>query len=220
MRPKGTNRIAPEAEAELTRRYADGEAIESLCEAFGVHPTTVQTIVRRNGGNVRPTGAPQRRWVEEQVDEMHRLWTTEKWSQTRIAAAFETTQIAVSRALRARGIETHPRPNVAVGERHGSWKGGRTLTGDGKYDKVAVSADDPLATMRDATGYVLEHRLVMARAIGRPLERHETVHHIDGDTHNNRLPNLQLRFGRHGKGVAMQCRNCGSHDIEAVPLRT
>lgn len=68
------------------------------------------------------------------------------------------------------------------------------------------------------TGHVLEHRLVMARKLGRPLLRTETVHHIDGDRMNNAPENLQLRQGKHGKHVVMCCLDCGSHNIGHVEL--
>lgn len=68
------------------------------------------------------------------------------------------------------------------------------------------------------SGQIFEHRFVMQEAIGRALEPDETVHHINGDTRDNRLANLQLRTGRHGKGVVHQCNSCGSRDISAVPL--
>lgn len=81
-------------------------------------------------------------------------------------------------------------------------------------DDLAHQMSNGLAQGR----YVPEHRLVMARHLGRALEKHEQVHHINGDRADNRIENLQLRQGAHGKGSTYRCRACGSTDVEAVQL--
>ena len=45
------------------------------------------------------------------------------------------------------------------------------------------------------------HRVIMAKKIGRPLEPWETVHHMNGIHHDNRLKNLEIRpVNNHPKG--------------------
>jgi uncharacterized protein (DUF1330 family) len=100
------------------------------------------------------------------------------------------------------------------GERANSWKGGR-YTNDQGYVLVTVR-DHPYAQKHH--GYVPEHRLVMEQQLGRYLTKGETVHHINGNRSDNRVENLQLRSGQHGKGAAYRCLDCGSHNVVAVKL--
>jgi hypothetical protein len=51
---------------------------------------------------------------------------------------------------------------------------------------------------------VPEHRMVMARKIGRELFPEETVHHKDGDRVNNDPSNLELWSSRHGRGQRVE----------------
>lgn len=73
-----------------------------------------------------------------------------------------------------------------VGERNGRWKGG--VRTDHKYLKV-YSPNHP---KKDFTGYVMQHRLVMEKHIGRFLEPKEVVHHINKVVTDNRIENLIL----------------------------
>lgn len=70
------------------------------------------------------------------------------------------------------------------------FKGGRHVTADG-YARVLV----------EGTGkYEPEHRVVMARTLGRPLRPDETVHHVNGVRDDNRPENLELWVSRHCRG--------------------
>jgi len=97
------------------------------------------------------------------------------------------------------------------------WTGGRTKHPTG-YWQIRLEPSDPMFSMTNRTSCVMEHRLVVARSIGRPLLSHETVHHINGDRMDNRLENLQLRSGQHGSGAAFRCLDCGSTNVVAVKL--
>jgi len=84
------------------------------------------------------------------------------------------------------------------GETHPSWKGGRKICGDGYI--VVKKWNHPYC---DVQGYVLEHRLVMEKHLGRYLDPKEVVHHINGIKSDNRIENLML-FESHSKHMAYE----------------
>jgi hypothetical protein len=169
--------------------------------------------LKARGVQMRPGGHSL--WNEQWREEAARRYVAGE-SQQKIADSLGVNQGTVSGALRTMGIEM--RKVDRRREDHGSWKGGR-LVDTGGYIRVILSDDDRALIPKPLNGaYALEHRLVMARALGRPLTKSESVHHINGDHADNRLENLELRQGAHGKGVRMVCLACGSHNIEARTL--
>ena len=190
----------------------------AISEKHKINRKTVTLVVRRNGGMVRDQRSSSGRPLispDSYKDKVKALRES-GLSQQAIASEIGMSQTVVSRTLRAMDM---PTSREMSGEKSGNWRGGVVNASEG-YLAVLVSGDDPMACMRSKQGYVLQHRLVMARSIGRPLTEHETVHHINGNRKDNRLENLQLRQGRHGRGIKMACACCGSTNIVGVQLDT
>ena len=85
-------------------------------------------------------------------------------------------------------------PKHKRGKNNSNWKGGRIKTQNG-YIKIWISQNDPFFSMAYEDGYVLEHRYLMAKKLGRCLETIEQVHHLNGIKDDNRLQNLELLDG-------------------------
>lgn len=78
------------------------------------------------------------------------------------------------------------------GIKHSQWKGGKSKDAKG-YIKLNINLIEPeFWCMCDKSGWVLEHRYIMAKFLNRPLTRHEIIHHKDHNISNNSLENLEL----------------------------
>lgn len=78
------------------------------------------------------------------------------------------------------------------GHRPHIWKnGGRSKSPHG-YILIRLNRDSPYFCMCNSNGSVFEHRLIMAKHLGRVLEKWEVVHHINGIKDDNRIENLEL----------------------------
>lgn len=132
-------------------------------------------------------------------------------------AVYSRSQRYCSRACGAIGVRRSNAERAAA-------PGSTTVTSMG-YVLERVAHDDPFVGMSGRGAgrvggrggnnalRILQHRLAMARALGRPLASHESVHHLNGDRTDNRLENLQLRSGPHGAGQVARCADCGSTHV-------
>lgn len=126
----------------------------------------------------------RRKWPLEQI----RAWVedelrTHAWVAEQLGCASQT----IGKLCAKWDIQCQRRgPRGGAG--HPNWRGGRHID-KGGYVLVRAPGH-PHANKR--TGYVREHRLVMEKKLGRYLEPHEVVHHIDGNPANNAPENLEL----------------------------
>lgn len=199
-------------EQDIRTDYESGMTYDDLREKYGhASDYALKHAIKRAGGELRENPAPL---IKDGELETIKRMNAEGKGQVAISLALGRSQSFISRVMRQNGIQTL----CMTGEKHSQWKGGRWEDGSG-YIRVWLAPDDPLKCMAFHDNYVLEHRLVMARHYGRPLEKSETVHHINGDKTDNRLENLQLRQGRHGKHSAYVCCDCGSHNVKPARIK-
>lgn len=92
--------------------------------------------------------------------------------------------------------------NNSIGEKSVRWKGGRQKTTSG-YIEVLLYPDDFFFSMTRNHRYIAEHRLVMAKHLGRCLHSWEIVHHKNGIKDDNRLENLQLIGEGQHRGITI-----------------
>lgn len=201
------NRPAPLSDEELkdlVRRYEAGEYVKALAAETGYSWAGMHNALKRCGVKFRGRRGPSPKKVtleDPRVVEALSLWD-KGMSYVRAAEHVGIGSITLRRLLveSGRDPQTHWK-----GEGARNWNGGRQRNGEGY---IRVAADEFAESMGDTRGMVLEHRLVMARQLGRPLASDETVHHKNGKRDDNRPENLELWTGKHGNGVRASDPHC------------
>lgn len=192
-------RLNDRQETELVYLHEQGQSRSELMRHFGISGSVVIRVLKRHDIKSRPRGGRITQKPPEVVSDLIERWKAGE-TQTAIGRRLGMTQYAVRAEILKAGLEPESRNN-RKGRLSENWKGGRTQDVNG-YWRVYLRAESPFVSMRTSMGYVMEHRLVMAQHIGRPLEWYESV---------------QLRIGQHGRGAAFQCADCGSCNI--VPIK-
>lgn len=206
----GTSRRFDQQTASTIRtKYESGDSLNKLATEYDVAPYTIERAVIESGGSVRITSVGRGAMSDVQQKRAAQLYidgltVSQIKKKLRLKVAEQTIQSAIRRSgisLRKSG----PQRSVEA-----------YVTTEG-YRRVIIDREDTFFEMgsirgkreHDRTRTVLEHRLVLARKLGRALLPHETVHHKDGDRLNNHPDNLELRVGRHGKGATdAHCATC------------
>lgn len=114
------------------------------------------------------------------------------------------------------GHDKRGKPSKTRGERSPRWKGGRFRNAQGY---IFVKAETHPG--RNRYNYVLEHRLVLEKVLGRYLESHEQVHHKNGRRDDNRPENLELWRTSQPAGVRdgdYHCPGCRCSELQAKGL--
>lgn len=131
-----------------------------------------------------PTGVYKR--TEKMIENMRKAKigsklspeTRNKISKSRIGIKFsESHRLKLSLAKKGK---KRPKANKCP-----AWKGGKI-----KQNKGYLFVYAPDHPFKNCRGYVLNHRLVMEKKIGRFLKKGEIVHHINGIKSDDRPSNL------------------------------
>ena len=204
-------KLSYDDELKVIEKYKEGLSLAAVGKIFNVNFVTIRNVLKGHNIERRRQGNKCKIFNEKFTNTVIDLFQN-GLSQEKIAKQLKTSQTQISRLLKFNNIDS----GVRSGINHHAWKGGKHIRNG--YVFVSITKDSPYSSMAISNGYVMEHRLVMAQHLKRPLEPHETVHHINGDTQDNRIENLQLRHGKHGKHQVFVCCNCGSHNVKSTTL--
>lgn len=196
-------------EIEIIRNYKNQpESLLKLAKKYNCGITAIKNTLKKYG--LRPGLKNVTNLKENEINEILSKQIM-GIKQKQIAKEHNISQTRVSKIIRENN-------SLEININHPNWKGGRSKQLNG-YVLIRISPSHRFySTMARTNGYCLEHRLIYAEYLGRPLEKYEEVHHKNGLKDDNIISNLELRNHKHGKGIITKCNCCGSHNISSKPI--
>jgi len=101
----------------------------------------------------------------------------------------EETKRKISESRKGQRLSKETKEKISKnqkGKKNSNWKGGRKKSG--KY----IYLYKPTHPNSDIKNYIIEHRVIMEKFLGRYLKPEEIIHHINEITIDNRIENLYL----------------------------
>ena len=176
----------------LVAQYAAGGRVAEIGKPFGYDYKTTRRVLVGRGAEIKVAGGRKKPFTWATLQEVVAMLEAGK-SCRQIAIEIGTYPQYVASFLRDHGIEP-PDARTRRGSANPITKSGRTVGSEGYVSVILDEHEYHLNSGRRgrSRNYMLEHRLVMARHLGRALYPHENVHHKNGDRADNRLENLEL----------------------------
>lgn len=131
------------------------------------------------------------RWIALPEQELVSGYLESCQSAGKLAAKYGVSVSTIHNRLRHLGVPRRSlsdarRANRQMGESSPRWVGGRVMQGKGYVGVL----DHNHHRAFPGTGYVLEHAIIVERALGHPLDAKHPIHHVNEGKTDNRNGNL------------------------------